>query len=367
MKKRANIKPSIKISKERKSRTSLTLWLAVFVFCILLSAIAMTALGLWLLSKADIFIDIDGELDIGMVILFMSLISLIIGGVIAFFSSKIPLKPINELINKMNRLAAGDFKTRLNFGDTLSAHPAMKELSTSFNTMAEELENTEVLRNDFINNFSHEFKTPIVSITGFAQLLERENLSDEQKKVYLRSIREESLRLSTMATNILNLTKVENQTILSDITNFNVSEQVRSAVLLLEDKWVNKNIELQIDFDEFTIEANEELLKQVWINLIDNAVKFVPRCGTVELDITADNDTICVSISNTGSVIPEDKKEKIFNKFYQADESHSTTGNGIGLAIVKRIVYLHHGAVNVKSKDGITTFSVILPKKQYKG
>ncbi len=350
--------------KEKTSRTSLTLAFSIFVFTILLAAIALTALGLWLLTKAGVTVDMEGELQLGQVILFMSLISLIIGGVTTFFSSRLSLKPVNEIINKMNRLASGDFKTRLKFGDTLSAHPAIKELTTSFNTMAEELEHTELLRNDFINNFSHEFKTPIVSITGLANLLEAGNLSEEQRVQYARAIREESMRLSSMASNILNLTKVENQIILTDVSRFNLSEQVRSAILLLEEKWTSKNIDLQLDFDEFMIEANEEMLKQVWINLIDNAIKFVPRCGTVELDVVDVGDNLCVKISNTGSEIPSEKQDKIFTKFYQADESHSTLGNGIGLAIVKSIVNLHNGNVSVNSGNDITTFTVVLPKKQ---
>ena len=268
-----------KKNKERRSRKSLTIVLAVFVFCILLTAIAMTALGLFILTKTGVLV--EGELKLNSVILFMSVISLAIGGLLAFFSSRIPLKPINNLINKMNRLAAGDFKARLEFGETLSSHPAFKEISSSFNTMAEELENTELLRNDFINNFSHEFKTPLVSITGFAKLLAKGNLTEEQKREYLSAIEEESIRLSSMATNVLKLTKVENQTILSDLTTFNLSEQIRSAVLLLEREWTEKKLELELEFDDYEIEASEELLKEVWINLFDNAVKFTPRCGTV--------------------------------------------------------------------------------------
>ena len=350
--------------KEKTSRKSLTILLSVFVFIILFSAIALTALGLWILTKAGVTVDMDGDLQLGQTILFMSLISLVIGVILAFLGSRIPLKPVNELINKMNRLAAGDFKTRLKFGDAVSSHPAINELTTSFNTMAEELENTELLRNDFINAFSHEFKTPIVSITGLANLIEAGNLTEEQRVQYARAIREESMRLSSMASNVLNLTKVENQTILTDVSRFNLSEQVRSAVLLLEEQWTGKNIDLQLDFDEFMIEANEEMLKQVWINLIDNAVKFVPRCGTVELEIIGREDHLCVKVSNTGNEIPFDKQEKIFQKFYQADESHATKGNGIGLAIVKRIVMLHKGKVTVNSGDGVTTFTVTLPKKQ---
>jgi signal transduction histidine kinase len=221
-----------------------------------------------------------------------------------------------------------------------------------------------MLRGDFINNFSHEFKTPIVSIAGFAKLLKRGNLTEEQRIAYLTSIEEESLRLSYMATNVLNLTKIENQTILTDVTSFNLSEQVRSAVLLLEAKWSEKNIDLQLDFDEYTIEGNEELLKQVWINLMDNAVKFSPRCGSVLLDIVKEGFTVKVTVSNTGPEIPEEKRDRIFSKFYQADESHATAGNGIGLAIVKRVVDLHGGAVEVTCKDGMTSFTVTLPMQQ---
>ena len=358
--------PKINIAKikEQTSRTSLTIMLSVFVFTIILSAIALTALGLWILSMAGVIVNVEGELQLGLVILFMSLISLVIGTVITFFSSRIPLKPVNELINKMNLLASGNFKTRLKFSPSVFSHPVGKELTASFNTMAEELENTEMLRSDFINAFSHEFKTPIVSITGLAQLIESGNLSEEERIQYARAIREESMRLSSMASNILSLTKVENQTILTDISRFNLSEQIRSAVLLLEEKWSAKNIDLQLDFDEYTIEANEELLKQVWINLIDNAVKFVPLDGAVSLEISEKDESFYISIANTGSKIPIEKQEKIFNKFYQADESHATQGNGIGLAIVKKIVDLHNGSISVTSENQTTSFTVILPKKQ---
>lgn len=364
MKKKKIIDSNLKKIKEQASRTSLTLVLAVFVFSILIFAIGLTVLALYILTKLGIFVDVDGGLDIGSALIFIFLVSFVISALIAFGSSHIPLKPLNNLINKMNRLAAGDFKARLQFGHILSSHPAFREISTSFNTMAEELENTEMLRHDFINHFSHEFKTPIVSITGFARLLARGNLSEEQKALYLKSIEEESIRLAALATNVLNLTKVENQTILTDIETFNLSEQLRAAILLLEGKWSEKNIELQLEFDEYEIEANEELLKEVFINLIDNAVKFTPRCGTVAIEIVDAEGMLSVRILNTGSEIPPDKQEKIFNKFYQADESHAGQGNGVGLAIVKKIVDLHGGRISVSSENGVTAFTVILPKKQ---
>lgn len=349
---------------DRKRLTTLTLFLALFVFCLLLAAIGLTVLGVFILEWAGVISGLDEEMDMVTIVIFMSAISLILGWVLVFFSIRIPLKPIHTLVSHMNRLAMGDFETRIESKGMLANHPAMKGISDSFNKLAEELEHTEMLRGDFINNFSHEFKTPIVSIAGFAKLLKRGNLTEEQRLAYLDSIEEESLRLAYMATNVLNLTKVENQTILSEVTEFNLSEQVRSAVLLLEAKWNEKNIELQLDFDEHTVEGNEELLKQVWINLIDNAVKFSPRCGSVLLDITEKGSTVQVTVSNTGPEIPPEKREKIFGKFYQGDESHAGEGNGIGLAIVKRVVDLHSGTVEITCKDGVTSFTVTLPRSQ---
>jgi signal transduction histidine kinase len=288
--------------------------------------------------------------------------ALLVGALMTFFLGQIPMKRVNSLINQMNRLAAGDYKARLSYDGVWAKHPTVRELTDSFNRMAEELQSTEMLRGDFINNFSHEFKTPIVSIAGFAKVLRKGNLPEEQKQEYLAIIETESLRLSQMATNVLNLTKVENQTILTDVTEYNLSEQIRSCILLLSEKWEQKGIEYDLNFDEYRIHANEELLMQVWINLLGNAVKFSPPCGVIEVGITQQARTMTVTITNTGKEIPPEQRGKIFHKFYQADESHASEGNGIGLAIVKRVVELHEGAVTADSENGKTTFTVVLPK-----
>lgn len=264
----------------------------------------------------------------------------------------------------MNRLASGDFQARLKFGRLLTSHPAFAELTDSFNKMAEELGNTEMLRNDFINNFSHEFKTPIVSVAGFAKVLKRGGLTPEQQAEYLNIIEAESLRLSYMATNVLNLTRIENQSILTNVSRFNLSEQIRSCILLLEHKWAPKELEWKLDFGEHEICGNEELLKQVWINLIDNAVKFSAHGDIVEIRLAQKEQEIRVSVINSGPEIPAEAREKIFNKFYQADESHSSEGNGVGLAIVKRVAQLHGGRALVRSQGGITEFTVELPCKE---
>ena len=356
-------KNKLQNKKNRLSRTSLTIVFALFVFTILLVAIGLTALALYLLEKTGLFV-VEGELQIGTVILFMSLISLIIGMSLVFLSIKLPMKPFATLMRKMKRLSEGDFDTRLEFGSILSSHPAFAELSESFNKMAEELGNTELLRSDFINNFSHEFKTPIVSITGFARLLSKSNLSEEERRSYAGAIEEESLRLSSMATNVLALTRVENQAILTDVTSFNLSEQLRSAILLLEGEWTAKNLEIIPDFEEYNIEANEELLREVWINLIGNAIKFSDDGGRISIEVEDTGKSIAVTVGNTGEKIPDDKVDKIFGKFYQLDKSRSTKGNGIGLAIVKRVVTLHGGKITVYHTDGMNYFRVLLPKAQ---
>lgn len=322
----------------------------------------VSGLTIWFMVSHEILDVTKGfTVDGGRLLLYNWIISVPIGLVISLAVVQFPFRPVRDLIDSMDRLASGDFKTRVNVGAIMQRYSPFVAVAESFNKMAEQLESTEMLRSDFINNFSHEFKTPIVSIAGFAKLLRRGNLSEEERQEDLRIIEEESLRLSMLATNVLNLTKVENQTILTDVTEFNLSEQLRSCILLLEDKWERKNLELQLDFDEVNIRANEELLKQVWINLLDNAVKFAPDGHTVRVQIQQQEGRDCVIISNTGSHIPQDKLEKIFNKFYQADESHKTMGNGVGLAIAKRVVELHRGTIYAHSENEVTSFHVEFP------
>lgn len=347
---------------DHKNRFSLTLLLTGIVFIILLVSSVVSLIVMYVLIHFHLIADAE-DTGAGTVMLYMALVSLFIAAIIVIVAGKFPLGPINTIITKMNRLASGDFKTRLELGKPLRALPVVNEITESFNKMAEELENTEMLRGDFINHFSHEFKTPIVSIAGFAKLLKRGNLTDAQKAEYIDIIEEESLRLASMATKVLNLTKIENQAILTDVSNFNLSEQIRSCVLLLEDKWAKKNLNFNLELSEHMITANEELLKQVWINLLDNAVKFSHDGGMIVIHVLESAADIAVTVTNAGSEISPENKEKIFHKFYQADESHSTQGNGIGLAIVKRIVDLHQGRISVNSGNNMTAFTVTLPKR----
>ncbi len=294
----------------------------------------------------------------GIIILaFFMFASVLISMIMYLFMRNIPLSPIDTLVDGMTKLKEGKYETRIYLGES----EASKNLAETFNTLATELDNTEMLRSDFVNNFSHEFKTPIVSILGFAHILNKSEVSEDKKKEYLQAIEEEAQRLTNMATGVLNLTKVENQEILSDKKTFNLSEQIRDSVLMLEKKWNDKNLSLNLDFDEVYICAHEEMLKQVWVNLIDNAVKFSEEYTEVSIKIEK-TDKLVVSISNCGLEIPQAELERIFNKFYQVDKSHSSSGNGIGLSIAKKIVELHQGKIFASSKNGINTFTVEIPQ-----
>ena len=350
-----------------KTLFGLAFLFSAIVFCALTVAVVAAAVVTFLVVRSDIIPTTKEMVPIiWTTCAIMAGIAMLFGAMIALLSTKLPFRPILELMAGMDKLADGDFHTRVKARFWQRQHPGLLALTQSFNKMAEQLENTEMLRSDFINNFSHEFKTPIVSIAGFAKLLRRGQLTEEEQAEYLTIIEEESLRLSYMATNVLNLTKIENQSILSDTAEYNLSEQLRASVLLLEEEWTRKRVELEMEFDEFNIVANEELMKQVFINLLDNAFKFAPDGGTVRVWVEQDPRHTWVAISNNGPMIPPELREKIFRKFYQGDESHAAKGNGIGLAIVHRVAELHGGKVELESNEDWTTFTVILPKERKK-
>ena len=357
----------MKLDSDRKHRFSLTMLFSGLVFVFLFITMLIIVAAILILLHYGVLEQGEGHISTDGIIMIAAAVSIAAGTILAATVGRYPLRPVNDVINAMNRLATGDFKTRLELTGLMAKYPVAKEFADSFNKMAYELESTEMLRGDFINNFSHEFKTPIVSIAGFAKLLKKSSLTPEEQREYLDIIESESLRLSAMATNVLDLTRVENQNILTDVTEFNLSEQIRNCVLILENKWSAKDLELTLDLDEYTVEGNEELLRQVWLNLLDNALKFTPEHGSVQISVSAEEPAgsegqcLRVNVSNTGSEIPEESMAHIFRKFYQADESHAVEGNGIGLAIVQKIVYLHGGCVEVESGGGRTVFTVTLP------
>jgi len=290
-------------------------------------------------------------------IIIFGITSIIIGTVLAYLLGRVILKPVNTIIEGMEKLSDGEFSTRIDLGK----YETMVKVSDSFNKLAKELESTEIMRADFVNDFTHELKTPIVSISALISLLKNSNISEEKRKHYLDIMDSEAKRLTEMTTNTLYLSRLETQEILTNKTEFNVSEQMRNAVLLLERKWSKKGIEFSIEIPEIVISANEDMMMQVWLNLIDNAIKFSPRRAEITISAAASDGSFSASVENEGQEIPEDARELIFTKFYQCDKSRTTEGNGIGLSIVKHIISLHGGKIGVDSENGKTRFFINIP------
>lgn len=287
------------------------------------------------------------------------LISILSGAAIAVGLSKIFVSPMMKLGDAMRKVAGGDFSVRL---DCTSKIRDVREVYGSFNTMVKELGNTETLQTDFVSNVSHEFKTPINAIEGYASLLQDSQLTDEQKNAYIDKIIFNTRRLSDLVGNILLLSKVNNQTISLKASTFRLDEQVRQSILALESKWEKKEIEFDIDLDEIEYTGYENLLSHVWLNLIDNAVKFSPQNGQIRIRLKQLDGSVTFSIWDNGLPIPEADIDRIFNKFYQGDNSHASEGNGLGLALVRKIVAAAHGTINVtSSEDAGTEFVVALP------
>lgn len=287
------------------------------------------------------------------------LISILSGAAIAVGLSKIFVSPMMKLGDAMRKVAGGDFSVRL---DCTSRIRDVREVYGSFNTMVKELGNTETLQTDFVSNVSHEFKTPINAIEGYASLLQDSQLTDEQKNAYIDKIIFNTRRLSDLVGNILLLSKVNNQTISLKASTFRLDEQVRQSILALESKWEKKEIEFDIDLDEIEYTGYENLLSHVWLNLIDNAVKFSPQNGQIRIRLKQLAGSVTFSIWDNGLPIPEADIGRIFNKFYQGDNSHASEGNGLGLALVRKIVAAAHGTINVtSSEDAGTEFVVALP------
>ncbi|QNU66848.1 HAMP domain-containing histidine kinase [Ruminiclostridium herbifermentans] len=288
------------------------------------------------------------------------IVSCIIGTSISAATSKRILKPLNQLIKATKIVSSGDFSVRV---DEKSSNYEISELLKNFNQMAEELGSIEMFRNNFINDFSHEFKTPIVSIRGFAKQLQNENLSAEKRREYADIIVSESERLANMSANVLLLSKFENQKVITNQTEYYLDEQIRNCIILFEKQWDNKHLEINIDLEPIKIYNNAEMLSHLWINLIENAIKYSDENGCIYISCRENNNKIEFIISDTGRGMDENTVKHIFDKFYQGDKSHATQGNGIGLSIVKRIIELCKGEITVDSSLGQgTTFFVKLPK-----
>lgn len=286
------------------------------------------------------------------------LISTLVAIPISSVVSKRSAKPLQDMMKATKSISKGDYSVRVEE----SGEGDICELLHSFNQMTAELGSTEMMRNDFINTFSHEFKTPIVSIRGFAKRLRNENLSPEKKKKYLEYIAEESERLSDLTSSVLLIARYENQKLVAEQSEYDLDEQIRSCVLRMEALWSAKNIIFEVDLPKLPYVNNLEMMEHVWMNLISNAIKFSHDGGHIFITSTQNANNIAVTIRDEGIGISPSEIGHIFDKFYQADTAHSSVGNGLGLPLAHRIVQLSGGSIRVKSEIGRgTAFTVTLP------
>ena len=338
-------------------------FVSIMIFLLLLASILLSILIIMILIWTKVIHDFD-ELTLIRAMIILSIVSLIIGtSLTALFGNSL-IRAIAQFTDGMNALAAGKFDTRVHIRSPFKSS-VFDNISSNFNNMAEHLEKVEVLNNDFINDFSHEFKTPIVSVEGFAKMLKKKDITEEEKEEYLDIIIHEAEKLTELSSNVLSLSRIGNELILNDIELFDLTEQVRQTAILLYGKCSDKEQILTVDLDEISIEGNRECLELVWKNLIDNAIKYTPENGEIGIDLHSKDDTAVFTVSDNGIGISEEVQKRMFEKFYQGDPSHGTPGNGIGLALVDKVVRLHKGTITVDSKEGKgTTISVVLPLKQ---
>lgn len=290
-----------------------------------------------------------------------------LGTLIVFIIVMVPLntvlytrrkREIKTLSDNIRKVAEGDYSVRIQHKPS----DPMAPIYDDFNKMCSELGSVKMLRNDFINSYSHEFRTPIASINGFASLLLEKNFPPEEQRQYLEIIADESARLSRLASSSILLSRLSSQQIVSDAEDYDVSEQIRQCSIMLSPAWSAKNIEFSCSFGRCPIHASREMLQHVWLNILDNAVKYTPEGGTISVTAETSGENVMVTISDTGKGMDSETLAHAFDPYFRHDADHARTGLGLGLAIVKRILDLSKGSVEVDSKEGEgTTFTITLP------
>ena len=292
-----------------------------------------------------------------LLVILLVLVSAIIGCVLAVALYSLTFREFTQFEQAMNRVAKGDFSVTLPVSDESYMH----DLNNAFNAMVRSLQSIETLKTDFISDFSHEFKTPITSICGFAKLLKNPNVAEEDKQEYINIIISESTRLSQLAQNTLSMSKLDNSDGAIERRVYSLDEQLRHCAIIFQAETERRHIDISVIGDDAEYYGNEELMQQMWINLIGNAVKFTPEGGSIDIAVKG-GDPVTVSVRDTGCGMDEETKAHIFDKFYQGDKSRSSAGNGLGLAIVRKIVQLAGGSIDVVSAPGQgSTFTVTLP------
>lgn len=300
---------------------------------------------------------------IAILILIFIIISSLVCTLIDVIRRKIQIeKPAKDILQATKQMAKGDFNVLLLPDHKFNNYTRYDLIKEDLNFLAKELSKNEILKNDFISNVSHEIKTPLAVIQNYAKALTNKNLDEETKEKYLNSLQNACKKLSDLITNILKLNKLENQRLKNDLKKFNLSESITNQILNYETLIENKNIQLECNIEEdINIISEETYLEIIWSNLISNAIKFTDNNGKIFISLIKLNNEIIFKIKDTGCGIDSETGKNIFEKFYQGDTSHSKEGNGLGLALVKKVIDILGGQIKVESEKGIgTTFTVKL-------
>lgn len=331
-------------------------------FFLTVSGIASVCLLLFLGSMDIKLTDVKGSAIITFVcVLFISLLCTLFDGIRRKYTVE---EPVNRILNATQQFTRGDFAVRIKPLHGIDKLNEFDVIIENFNKMAEELSGVETLRSDFIANVSHELKTPLAVIQNYGTMLQNPGLPEEKRVEYAKTITDSTRRLSDLITNILKLNKLENQQMFPESKVYDLGAQLCECLLGFEDIWEKKELEIDTDIDEgVSVKADQELLTLVWNNLFSNAVKFTEAGGKITVSLKEEKGTAVVAVSDTGRGIPAEIGRHIFEKFYQGDKSHATQGNGLGLALVKRVIDIMGGEISVDSTPGKgSTFTVRLEK-----
>lgn len=337
-------------------RRTLILVFAMFGMLVLLFLFIMFLLARTNLFGNEVISENTGLIVVACIVSLMILAQ----GITIYWGRRIN-RPVEIVSEAVNRVAQGDFDVQI---DSSKFKSEIKILADDLNKMIKELKSIEVMRSDFVSNVSHEFRAPISSIQGYVTLLSNPALTDKQRDDYFIKLSESTRQLTGLVDNVLKLSRLESQNIVSETKPFSLDEQLRRAVLMFEQQWSQKNLELDLNLPECEYNGNEEMLNQMWINLIGNAIKFTDKNGKIGVSLdNSQKDFVAVTVYDNGVGMTEEVKAHIFEKFYQADFSRKAEGNGLGLALVKTIAHLTNSTVTVESEvHKGSTFTVKLPK-----
>ncbi len=328
---------------------------SITVFFIITVTMALMGAFVMMLFRLNLIKPQKPEL----VILVLIPSSILVGTILSRVFGKQVISSIYEISKATKAVARGDFSIRLSENNRAQE---INSIAHDFNIMTQELAKIEIFRGDFISNVSHEFKTPLSTIEGYATLLQSKSLPEDKREAYIAKILANTKRLSELTGNILQLSRLENQQITTNRKKFSLDEQLREVILTFEAEWEQKKLILDIDLDSVDFFGSPELLTLVWQNIIGNALKFCNEEGNVIVTLKKGPDDVRVTVIDNGIGMNEEAVNRVFEKFYQADTSHATRGNGLGMTLVKRIVDLHSGFISIASQEGKgTALMVTLP------